>query len=251
MKEKWIGLVVLVLLLGSCSAHPAPAQTLPTTLPTLTAIPSLPSVTATATASATPFPENIATATPMPTRHYIPGTTRHRQYFAIGCETAAAMDWATYFGKNLNEFNLQYELPLSDNPDYGFVGNVTDPWGQVPPYSYGVYAAPVAEVLRKHDLPAVGVKHFTLEQLKGEIAADRPVMVWVIGNVIGGIPYEFTDKEGRKVVVAAYEHVVIVTGYSADSIRYMNEGRFYETPSDVFLNSWGVLENRAVHWGSG
>jgi len=72
------------------------------------------------------------------------------------------------------------------------------------------------------------------------------VIAWVIGNMVGGIPYEYTDKEGNKTTVAAYEHVVILTGYSLENIRYLNNGKFYEVPVDVFLNSWGILGNMAV-----
>lgn len=185
---------------------------------------------------------------PVPAEHFIWNIWGHRQYFDIGCEASAARDWAKFFGVEVHESNFQFLLPASDNPDFGFVGSVIDPWGQVPPYSYGVHAYPVANLLRSgFGLNARGAKHFTLEQLKKEIAANRPVMAWVIGNVVGGIPYLFKDKQGREVIVAAYEHVVIVTGYTCDKIRYMNNGRFYDIPVENFLNSWRVLENMVVY----
>jgi hypothetical protein len=79
----------------------------------------------------------------LPAAHYIYNIWGHRQYFAIGCEASAATDWAKYFGVEINEFNFQYQLPQSDNPDLGFVGSVDGPWGQVPPYAYGVHAHPL------------------------------------------------------------------------------------------------------------
>jgi len=183
----------------------------------------------------------------IPEEHYIINISGHRQYYGIGCEASAATDWAAYFGVNIVESHFQFQLPLSDNPDYGFVGLVTDPWGQVPPYSYGVHAYPVANLLRSgYGMRALGIKGFSLEQFKAELAADRPVIAWVIGNMEGGIPYEYTDKAGRKVTVAAYQHVVIVTGYDQDSIRYMNNGKFYDIPTQYFENSWGVLGNMVV-----
>lgn len=191
----------------------------------------------------TPHQKNNA----LPEEYYIWNIWGHRQYFDIGCEASAVRDWAGYFGVEIHESNFQFQLPASDNPDFGFVGSVTDPWGQVPPYSYGVHAYPVANLLRSaYGMNARGIKHFTIEQLKQEIAANRPVIAWVIGNVVGGIPYLYTDKEGRQVIVAAYEHVVIVTGYSREKIRYMNNGRFYEIPLETFTNSWKVLENMVV-----
>ena len=210
-----------------------------------------------ATATSEPMPEveetEEAEALPtetgeLPESHYIWNIWGHRQYFAIGCEASAADDWAWYFGVDINEFNFQMELPLSDNPDLGFVGSVDGPWGQVPPFAYGVHAAPIAKVLKEnYGMNAVAAKNFTIEEIKREIAADQPVIAWVIGNVVGGIPYEYTDEAGNTVTVAAYEHVVIVTGYNEESLRYMNNGKFYDVQYEYFENSWSVLGNMVVY----
>jgi uncharacterized protein YvpB len=209
----------------------------------------VPSITPTFTLTYTATLVPTDTMTPQPTlpaEHYISDIRGHEQFFPLGCETAAAKDWADYFSKDFSEYDFQYHLPISDNPDYGFVGDVNGPWGQVPPYAYGVYAGPVADLLNAYGVPARAYKNYTLDQLKAKIAQDIPVIVWVIGNVEGGVPTQYIDTTGRTVTVAAFEHVVIVTGYSQDRIRYMNEGKFYETPTKVFLNSWGVLGNMVV-----
>jgi len=182
----------------------------------------------------------------LPVSHYITNISGHKQYFKLGCEAAATRDWALYFGFDINEFEFQNRLPLSDNPEVGFVGSVNSKWGQAPPYAYGVHAAPVAQLLQEYGMPATAVKNYTLTFLKQQIANDRPVIVWVIGNVVGGVPFEYTAKDGQKVIVAAYEHVVIVTGYNETHIRYLNNDKFFEAPTDVFLNSWKVLGNMAL-----
>lgn len=180
--------------------------------------------------------------------HYIWNIWGHRQYFPIGCEASAADDWAKYFGVEVNEFKFQVLLPISDNPDLGFVGDVNGPWGQVPPYAYGVHAEPVAAVLREnYGLRAVGVKNFTIDELKMEIAADQPVIAWVIGNCTWSEPYEYIDSAGDPVTVAPYEHVVIVTGYDEGTIRYMNNGKFYDIPTEYFERSWAVLGNMVIY----
>jgi len=184
----------------------------------------------------------------LPTEHYVWNIWGHRQYFPIGCEAAVAKDWAVYFGVEINEFNFQYELPQSDNPDLGFVGSVEGPWGQVPPFAYGVHAGPVAKVLREnYGMQAVATKGFDLNQLKMQIAVDKPVIAWVVGNCVGGVRYEYVDKEGNTVIVAAYEHVVIITGYNPETIRYMNNGKFFDVPYEYFLNSWSILGNMVVY----
>lgn len=194
----------------------------------------------------TPIPPAVGV---LPEVYYITGITGHRQYFSLGCEASATIDWANYLGISINEAEFQDRLPLSDNPDYGFVGSVNGPWGQVPPYAYGVHAGPVAELLQEYGINAQGEKGFSTERLKSEIASGQPVIAWVIGNCVGGIPHEYIDSEGRTVTVAAYEHVVIVTGYSdvEDTLRYMNNGKFYDIPTEYFERSWGVLENMVVY----
>ena len=184
----------------------------------------------------------------IPESYYIWNIWGHRQYFGIGCEASAAVDWADYFGVTVSEFNFQLRLPFSDNPDLGFVGSVDGPWGQVPPYAYGVHAAPIAAVLREYyGMNVAGAKGFTVEQIKQEIASDQPVIAWVIGNCVGGVPYEYIDKGGNAVTVAAYEHVVILTGYNAETIRYMNNGKFYDIPIENFMNTFSVLGNMVVY----
>ena len=223
-------------------AHSDGQSAIPSSSPTL--------VTPTSTAQPTPLEPTLeASFTPAPTlpvEHFISNIRGHHQYFPLGCEASAAKDWANYFKKDFNEFEFQYKLPLSDNPDYGFVGDVNAPWGQVPPYGYGVYAGPIADLLNVYGIPAKAYKGYTLEQIKGKIAEDKPVIAWVIGRVEGGVPAEYTDKEGRKTIVAAYEHVVIVTGYNENQVRFMSNGKFYDTPNQVFLNSWKVLGNMVV-----
>lgn len=256
----WILGLILLMLVGLIliSTSDKPTASAPTVTPTSTVnisksvsgtMSAIEAATETAAPSSTPTLTPLPpTATPfiVPESFYITDIVGHKQYFGIGCETSAAVDWANYFNVQIYEYNFQHELPLSDNPDLGFVGDANGPWGQVPPYAYGVHAAPVAELLQKYGLNAVGEKNLTLEQLKESLALSKPVIAWVIGNVTGGVPSEYTDSQGNTTIVAAYEHVIILTGYDQDSIRYMNNGRFYEVPTEVFLNSWGVLGNMAV-----
>jgi len=232
--------------LGPPIPSPSPQVTLRTvSIPptgTSTDRPSQPTLTLPA-----PYPALAATPSPaLPDEHFIWNITGHKQFFPLGCEVAAAKDWANTFHLDFNEYEFQYKLPLSDNPELGFVGDVNSPWGQAPPYGYGVYAGPVADLLNAYGIPAKAYKGFTLDQIKTRVADSRPVIAWVIGNVVGGIPYSYTDSKGNKVIVAAYEHVVIVTGYNRTHIRYMNNGKFYDTPNAVFLNSWGVLGNMVI-----
>lgn len=218
---------------------------------------------ATLTLSATPFikkptftsepsltPTSAPTLTPtLPAAAILTDYDGHRQLLSLDCEAAAAVDWAAYLGVTINEYEFQHGLPISDNPDLGFVGYSTGPWGQVPPYAYGVHAGPIADRLQDYGMNAVAVKGATLEQVKRELAEGRPVIAWVIGNCVGGVPYEYIDQQGNRVTVAAFEHVIVLYGFEGDDIYYNNVGKRYRIPSAVFMNSWGVLGNMVVIMG--
>ena len=245
-------LIIFILMLAGCVqapaspplASPSPTSQMPDPLPTL-----FPTPTAEATPSAQPAPQPspIATQNPLPPAAMITDISGHEQTYELGCEASAAVDWAAYYDVLIYESTFQFELPLSDNPELGFVGNVTtDGWGQIPPHAYGVHAPPIAELLREYGLPAQAVKDMTLEEVKAKLAEGNPIIAWVIGNMVYSSPLKIYDKEGNAVIVAPYEHVVILTGYDETNITYMNNGNFFSVPTDVFMTSWGVLGNMAV-----
>lgn len=257
----FIPLIFMLFFMSGCGNEPEtrlettpPTEPIPTatatTLPSPTPEPS-PLITPTQTLEFTP-----TTSTPLPTAttpasypesHFIPYVTGHSQVYELGCEASASVDWANYFGVTIYESTFQASLPLSDNPDYGYVGVVTtDAWGQIPPYAYGVHAEPIAEALRAYGLPALAVRGYTLEEVRQKLSENKPIIVWVIGNMVYSEPVEYVDQQGRVAIVAPFQHVVILTGYNETHIRYMNNGKYYETPNEVFLTSWGVLGNMAV-----
>lgn len=189
----------------------------------------------------------LSTLFDYPESHYIWGIVGHAQHYYLSCESSAAVDWAWFFGVNIYESTFQADMPRSDNPDLGYVGDYTTRrWGQIPPYSYGVHAGPIAEGLRAYDLPALAVKGYTLDEIKQKLSEDKPIIAWIIGNLEYSEPVEYVDQAGNTVIVAPYEHVVILTGYNAESIRYMNNGKFFDAPTEVFLTSFGVLGNMVV-----
>jgi uncharacterized protein YvpB len=191
----------------------------------------------------------VALTPTLPASFILTDFDAHKQLLSLDCEAAAAVDWAKYLGVTIDEYEFQHGLPISDNPNLGFVGYSTGPWGQVPPYAYGVHAGPIADRLRQYGLNAVAVKGSTLEQVRRELAAGRPVIAWVIGNCVGGIPFEYVDQQGNSVTVAAYEHVIILYGFDGDNIFYFSAGKRYSIPGEVFENSWKVLGNMAVMLG--
>lgn len=228
------------------TATPEPSHT-PTSSPTPTTTP-LPIETATPPATNTAVLPTATTAPGLPEQAFIQGYSGGVQSFSLDCEARSAVDLAAFFGIRIDEIEFIERLPRSDDPNEGFVGEFTDPWGEIPPESYGVYANPIARLLRNYGLNAYARYGMSLEDLRAEIAAGRPLMVWVIGQVDPGVPLSYTPSNGNRTTVAHYEHTVTVIGYDEDFVYIIDPAfnQFYMRSLDRFLESWGVLNNMAV-----
>lgn len=181
-----------------------------------------------------------------PKQAFISGISGRSQALPLDCESRSAVDWANFFGVKIDELDFFNRIPKSDNPDAGFVGSVYGSWGQIPPAPYGVHTEPVAEILRTYGLSAYIHRPLSLDQLRSEIASGRPVIVWIVGSVVNGIPVYYKASDGHITVVAPYEHTVIVTGYSESSVYYLNGSNLYSKSIEQFLDSWSVMGNMAV-----
>lgn len=175
------------------------------------------------------------------------GVVGRAQSRALSCESRTASDWAAFFGVSVSESTILSELPASDDPESGFVGSPDGGQGLLPPNSYGVHAEPVAAVLRSHGASASAVKGMSYFNLRSQIAAGKPVMVWVIGNVWGGSPVSYTASNGNTTTVARYEHTVIVVGYDAYGVTIVDGYMTYWRSTSAFLNSFSVLGNMAIY----
>jgi uncharacterized protein YvpB len=112
--------------------------------------------------------------------------------------------------------------------------------------SYGVYAGPIASLLRAYGLHATDHHGLGFDTIKNEIAAGRPVMVWVTGNTENGWGVSYTTPSGHTIPVAPYEHTVIITGYDSHNVTILDGDMLYQRTINLFEKSWGVLGNMAV-----
>jgi len=195
----------------------------------------------------TPTPTPTGTPTPtVPSEANVAGISGRFQALPLDCESRSAVDWAAYFGVEIDELEFSYGLPRSDNPDKGFVGDVHGSWGQIPPQPYGVHAEPIAALLRTYGLDAQAVRNLSLDALRREIAAGQPVIVWVTGQVAWGTPVPYTASDGSRTIVARYEHTVMVIGYDKHEVKVLDGAQVYTRQWGDFERSWGVLGNMAV-----
>jgi uncharacterized protein YvpB len=186
-------------------------------------------------------------ATPtLPAKASIASIRGRTQSLPLDCEARSAVDWAGYFGSVINELEFFNKLPGSDNPEKGFVGSVRGQWGNLPPNAYGVYAGPVAELLRSYGMDAYAYRGMLWDQLGAEIAAGRRVMVWVVGHIWKSVPVTMTVTSGDILLAARLEHTVILIGYN-ETIATVLDGAMKDSVlQSAFLNSWNVLGNMGI-----
>ncbi len=191
---------------------------------------------------------SIARGLSLPDSAYVAGVNGHAQSYSLSCEARSAVDLAAYWGFDIDENEFLQALPRSDNPDQGFVGNINEVWGRLPPHSYGVHAGPVAQALRDYGLRAEARYNLKWDDLRGEISAGQPVIVWVIGQMWSGTAVDYKAQDGRTVRVAAFEHTMLLTGYSTEGVQVIDaySGQYQYYPLNTFLKSWAVLGNMAV-----
>jgi uncharacterized protein YvpB/LysM repeat protein len=191
---------------------------------------------------------SVARGDSLPDTAFVSGFVGHAQSYAIDCEVRSAVDWAGFWGVSIGETEFLEALPRTDNPDKGFVGDPNDVWGRIPPFGYGVHADPIAETLRDFGLNAEARHGLSWDDLRGEIDAGHPVIVWIIGAMWEGTPVQYDASDGSSSTVAAYEHTMTLVGYTSDAVQVVDSssGHLDTYRLNDFLISWTVLGNMAV-----
>lgn len=228
---------------------PTPFQPLSTEIipPTPTLLPDPPpKETPIPTPTEEPSSDQYVVVENPPASASISGIYGSPQLYTLDCEPQAAVDWARFFGVKISELEFIDRLPLSDDPTQGFVGNINGAMGQLPPKDYGVHAAPVAVLLREYGLNAKAVSGWDLEDIKKEIAAGRPVIVWTVNLPFAVETSQYTASNGNTSTVARYEHTWIITGYTAHIFTVVDSEWTYNVKYSTLTERWNALGNQAI-----
>lgn len=191
---------------------------------------------------------SIARAGQPPPSAFIEGVIGHPQERNLSCESRSATDLAAFWGVKFTEGDFFRRLPKSDNPHRGFVGDVDMPAGTLPPYGYGVYAGPVAATLRSFGLDARARTGLSLDALKAEIAAGRPVIIWATYDMRLPGTQTWTSSDGVTSVVVQWQHTFIADGYDESGVYLIDayDARTKYFAYEAFLPAWEQLGNMAV-----
>ncbi len=169
---------------------------------------------------------------------------RQQQSHNLSCESSAASMVAQYLGVNLTEVEALAALPLNEDPNLGFRGNVDGPTGGIE--DYGVYAGPIMTLLNSRGLQARLVEG-GLEGIKAAITRGNPVIAWVTYNCLPSTPTTVTIN-GTAVTLVPNQHVVVVTGYNPAGVwandPWDGQEDFY--PNADFVRAMGYFDNMAI-----
>jgi len=170
---------------------------------------------------------------------------RYKQAHRLTCESSAASMVANFYGVRLSEEEIIEALPRDENPNVGFRGRLDGVSGGLT--DYGVYAAPIREVLIATGLEAAYVEG-GLEGIKRALDRRHPVIAWVTYRLRVQEPVTITLSTGQKVKMVNYEHTVVVIGYNQEGFwvndPYDGQEHFYK--STDLARAFGYLNNMAL-----
>lgn len=145
-----------------------------------------------------------------------------------GCEITAVTMMLQYAGAKVDKLQLANEMPRSDDPNQGFVG---DPYSE---FGYGLYVYPrgLLATVQRHIGTAVDLTGISLTQLKAQITRGHPVVAWV------------TNIDGFA------SHALTVTGFDAANV-YFNDpwtGQATHLSNAAFNIAWQGNQFRALSY---
>jgi uncharacterized protein YvpB len=178
----------------------------------------------------------------------VDGLAGHRQEHNLSCESRSATDVAAFWGVTFTEDDFFRRLPKSDNPHRGFLGDVDLAPGTMPPDGYGVYVGPIAANLRSFGLEARAWREWSLDSLKAELVAGRPVIVWATYDMqLPGVE-TWVSSDGASSVVVKWQHTFVAVGYDEEGVSLVDayDGVTKHFSYGAFLSAWEQLERMAV-----
>lgn len=166
----------------------------------------------------------------------------YQQAFSLSCEYAAAYIATAAFGNGVPESAFMDRIAPSDNPHWGYRGDITGPWGGTD--DYGVYPEALAPTLNEYGFVADIFYGGDVASLTSRLDAGMPVVTWL--GYFGHNAWQQYDAGSY--LLAPGMHVVTVYGYDNGGVYLSNPGRgsydYYDWAT--FLDRWAVMDGMAM-----
>lgn len=173
------------------------------------------------------------------------GIIFYKQERNLSCEYAALHIATAAWGNPISEYSFDDVVGWSDNPHWGYRGDITGPWGNTT--DYGVYAEPLATALAQFGFNGdVFYADGDASQLTSRLDAGVPTVVWIAER--GDQSQYETTADGTSYMLMAFEHVVVAYGYS-DAGVYLSDpasasSKFYSW--DDFMSMWNLMDGMGL-----
>lgn len=172
----------------------------------------------------------------------------YRQQRNLSCEYAAAVIVMGAFGQWVSEWEFDDIVGWSDNPHWGFRGDINGWWGNT--VDYGVYPEPLVAPLAQFGFWSEAFYgQGDPWKLKSYLHDGVPVIVW-LGLWGDQSFYEYTG-DGTPYKLTPGYHVVVAHGYDESGVYVSDPARaeynFY--PWGDFMWMWNVLDGMSLAAG--
>jgi LysM repeat protein len=173
----------------------------------------------------------------------VPGVPAYHQAYNLSSGYAAAYIATSAFGAGVPESVFVDSVPLSQNPHWGYRGNLNGDWGGTT--DYGVYAEPLVPVLNSNGFNAeVLYGAGDPAVLRAYLDAGSPVIAWL--GLSGDTAYAVEDDGSY--LLAPGMHVVVVYGYDDGGVYLADpaSGDYDYYAWADFLAMWSTLNGMGL-----
>ncbi len=166
----------------------------------------------------------------------------------LSCEYAALVIAMGAYGVWVSEYDFDGLVGWSENPHWGYRGDITGWWGNTE--DYGVYASAL--------VPAVNAHGFWADEfyaqgdasaLTRRIDAGAPVVVWL--GLWGDTSFYEWTEDGNRYKLASGMHVVVVYGYDSSGVWFSDPATGNKSFYDwgTFMTYWNVMDGMSLAIG--
>jgi uncharacterized protein YvpB len=176
---------------------------------------------------------------------WVPSYVQQRN---LSCEYAAAVIAMAAYGVWVNEYDFDGLVGWSENPHWGYRGDITGWWGNTE--DYGVYASALAPAIRNFGFWA---EEFYAQgdasTLTNRIDSGAPVIVWL--GLWGDTGFYQWTAEGTPYKLVSGMHVVVAYGYDSGGVWVSDPATGGKTYYDwgTFMTYWNVLNGMGLAVG--
>jgi uncharacterized protein YvpB len=176
------------------------------------------------------------------------GVPTYAQQRNLSCEYAALVMAMGAYGVWISEYEFDARVGWSENPHWGYRGDISGWWGNTD--DYGVYAAALA--------PALGDFGFWGEEfyaqgnptaLTARLDQGTPVLVWL--GLWGETGFYEHSADGTPYKLVPGLHVVVADGYDSGGVYVADPAtggtNYYDW--STFMTFWNVMDGMALAVG--